>query len=263
MNRIVTTAMLVAAGAAISACNVSTGSALKVKEGDYNYANYHNDESSHSGGADAPAQGAVASYSGSESHAALTTAGSGNAESGGVSGRSANGISGQSPSGGTGASGSAGNDQAPDKQGNPDEDKGKEADRSQPENGGSASQPNKYSQQDWEGEYRGATFNSHLDKDGAEAEAEANHLNDKDGAADEANPQPDKDGAADAANPEHDKDADKDGNPVSGTASSAHTAGEPDKDAPVGDPSQPLQEENTAPQDTAPQSGNPLAPQSA
>ena len=45
MKRIITTAMLVATGISVSACNVSTGTALKIKEGDYNYAHYENDNS--------------------------------------------------------------------------------------------------------------------------------------------------------------------------------------------------------------------------
>ena len=212
MKRIITTAMLVAAGISVSACNVSTGTALKVKEGDYNYAHYHNDDSDEN------------NLSGSSAGATVTVAAaSSGASSGGFAGTSTGGgASGENSSGGAsgqsqGSSGGSG--QASDKDGHIGE-RGKEADPSQPENGGSTSQPDRASQQDWAGEDRSATHNDSLDKDGAAAE-QARNEQDKNGGVSGPVPSdfqtqgPEKDGP----NPTHEPD--KDG----ATSTGAATAG--------------------------------------
>ena len=214
MKRIITTAMLVAAGISVSACNVSTGTALKLKDGDYNYAHYHNDDSDEN------------NLSGNSTGATVTVAAvSSGASSGGFAGtstgssasgeKSSDGTSGQNrgSSGGSGqalsSAGSFSATAAPDK-----EDVGKEADPSQPENGGSASQ------QDWAGEDRSATHNDSPDKDGAAAE-QARNEQDKDGGVSGPVPSnfqpqgPEKDGP----NPTHEPD--KDG----ATSTGAATAG--------------------------------------
>ena len=191
MKRIITTAMLVAAGISVSACNVSTGTALKIKEDDYNYAHYQNDNSDEKGLPGSSAGDTVkvaASTSGASSGSFASTSTGGGASSAMSSG---GGASSEMSSGGTlaqslGSSGGSGqpsggtsdrapvsgNSQASRSAGSfsaaPDnEDAGKEADPSQPENGGVDDD-------------RSATHNGSLDKDGAAAAEQARNETDKD-----------------------------------------------------------------------------------